>query len=87
MLRYLSPTLFFAAAIYAYWHNTSGGGSIWVLPFMDVIWPETANSPTAQGEKSVIVLIVLGCVITVWRLFEDRRHRKRLGSNLETPQS
>ena len=86
MLRYLSPTLFFAAAIYAYWHNTTDGNSLWILPFMDVIWPETANNLTEQGNKSVIVLIVMGCALVVLQVFKDRGYRRKLSANFQDPQ-
>lgn len=87
MLRYFSPALFFAAAIYAYWHNANDGSSIWMLPFMDVLWPETANNPVAQGEKTVIVLIALGGVLMVLQVFKDWRYRQQLREHFQEPRA
>ena len=87
MLRYLSPILFFTVALYVYWHNHNDGTSIWKLPFMDVIWPETASSQAAQGDKTVIVLIILGFVFMLLQAFKDRRYRQKLQSHFQEPKS
>ena len=87
MTRYLSPVLFFAVAVYLYWHNHGGRSSIIKLPMMDTIWPETANSHAAQGDKTVIVLIVLGVLLLVIQSVKDWRYRKQLRSNFQEPRS
>ena len=85
MLRYLSPALFFIAAVLVYQHNHSDGASIWMLPMMDVIWPETAGSVAAQGDKTVIVLIVLGVVLMGLQVVKDWRYRQHLKGHFQSP--
>jgi hypothetical protein len=87
MLRYLSPTLFFAAAVFVYWHNHNDGTSVWVLPMMEVIWPETANNLAARGDKTVIVLCVLGGALMVLQAIKDRQHRGKLRDHFQEPRA
>ena len=87
MLRYLSPVLFFIAALVVYQHNHSDSGSIWMLPMMDVIWPQTAGNIAAQGDKTVIVLVVLGGVLGVLQGVKDRRYRQQLKGHFQEPRA
>ena len=87
MFRYLSPTLFFAAAAYVHWHNENDGASVWTLPLMDTIWPETRGHIFAQGEKTVIVLIALGVVLTFLQAIKDWRYRQQLRAHLQEPRA
>ena len=87
MLRYASPSLFFLAAFFVYWHNHHDGSSVWMLPYMEVIWPETAGEPRKQGDKTVIVLGVLGVVLMVLQSIKDWRYRKQLKGNFREPRT
>ena len=85
MLRYASPSLFFLVAFYVHWHNNGDNGSIWVLPFITAIWPETANDMAAKSDKTVLVLIALGLIFAVLQVFKDRRFRKKLKGHYQEP--
>ena len=87
MLRYLSPALFFIASVVVYQHNHGESASVWVLPMMDVIWPETAGSVAAQGDKTVITLIALGAVLMVLQVAKDWRYRQLLKGHFQEPRA
>ncbi|MDP2314921.1 MAG: hypothetical protein Q8P41_18625 [Pseudomonadota bacterium] len=75
-MRFLTPALFAAAAVYVGWQNAQHTDRALVLPFLDVVAPGTAGNVAAQGALSVNILWGLAAVFTLWELFRMRRDRK-----------
>lgn len=85
MTRYLTPILFFAAAAYVDWHNTSQSGSVLMFPFIDLVYPAAKGDPVQLGKISVWMLVGIGALILTFRLTEEWRYRRQLRANLVHP--
>lgn len=76
-MRFLSPVLFAAAGLYVAWYNGNHADRVLMLPFMDVVFPATANDPVAQGAVSWKVLLGLAGIFGVLDAVQWARARRR----------
>lgn len=84
-MRFLTPILFFAAALYVDWHNNNQANSILMFPFIDTIYPKSQGDPRAMGEASEKLLLVLGGLFMVRSVFATYRYRRHLRRNMAGP--
>ena len=87
MRHYITPILFFAAAVYVYQHNSSSTDSVLLFPFIDVIFPATEGNLRLKAEATVKLLIALGGISTLWELGRGWRYRQHLKRTLKEPRS
>jgi hypothetical protein len=77
MQRYVVPVIFLVATAWLVWHNQSGG-SVLVLPFVDVIFPDAAHKPDQMAARSAQILAAV--TVGLWGLaivehFRDLRRQ------------
>lgn len=84
-MRFLTPVLFFAAAGYVQWFNTSHTDEVLMFPFIDVLYPDAAGDPHAMGEASAVLLAAIGMVSLLWHISASWRYRRHLKRNIEKP--
>ncbi|MCB9763348.1 MAG: hypothetical protein H6739_26515 [Alphaproteobacteria bacterium] len=75
MQRFITPTLFFAAAGYVHWSNGQDAGQVLLFPFIDLLVPSTKGDPQAMGEASVGLLVAVGGVMLALALLRFIRDR------------
>lgn len=81
-MKFLTPILFFAAAAYVHWHNTTQTGSVLMFPFIDIVYPPSKGNPHQMGSASVVLLAALGFVTLMWTATAEIRYRRHLRSNM-----
>jgi hypothetical protein len=74
-MRFLTPVLFAAAAVYVGWFNGTHTDRTLVLPMLDLLDPSIASNPAAQGALTVKVLGGLAVVLALWEGVAFFRHR------------
>jgi hypothetical protein len=79
-MRFLTPALFLAAAIYVRHANATDPNRVLVLPLIDVIFPSTSGDPVAQGQATVTALFVLAGVFALWDAVAWLRSRSADGA-------
>lgn len=82
-MKFLTPILFFAAAAYVHWHNTTQTGSVLMFPFIATIYPPAEGDPHEMGSASVVLLVALGAVTLLWSATAKLRYRRHLRNNLD----
>jgi hypothetical protein len=65
-MRFLTPALFLAAALYVRHANATDANRVLVLPLIEVFFPSTTGEPVAQGQATVTALFVLAAIFAVW---------------------
>lgn len=75
-MRFITPLLFAAAAVYVGWQNAQYTDRALVLPFLEVLAPATKGDMAAQGALTVNLLWGLAAFFTTWELFRMFRDRK-----------
>lgn len=82
-MRFLTPVLFFAAAGYVHWFNTSQSQEVLQFPFIDILYPASAGDHVMQGKASVVLLAAVGLLSLLWQISASWRYRRHLRRNLE----
>jgi hypothetical protein len=75
-MRFITPVLFAAAAVYVGWQNGQHTDRALVLPFLDIIAPGTTGNIAAQGALTVNILFGLAVVFGLWEIFRMMRDRQ-----------
>ena len=74
-MRFVTPALFAAAAVYIGWYNAQHTDRALVLPFLDSLSPSVAGNMAAQGALTVQVFGGLALVFTVREVVRYFRSR------------
>jgi len=82
-MRYLTPVLFFSAAVGVFYYNGQDSGRILRFPFIEQFWPAAQGDPIRLTQATIGVLLALGIFTLVPRLIRDRSRRKRIEEAME----
>lgn len=74
-MRFVTPALFAAAAVYIGWYNAQHTDRALVLPFLDSLSPGLAGNMAGQGALTVQIFAGLAIVFTVREVVRALRSR------------
>ena len=79
-MRFVTPSLFFATALFLWIYNGRGGADVLAFSFIPAVWPEATGDPQKLSQGTVGLVLVLGCFflardVTLWV-----RARKQAGA-------
>ena len=82
-MRFVTPSLFFATAVFLFFYNGRGGGDdVLAFSFVPMFWPEAAGDPQRLSLGTIGIVVALGTVFLardVALFLRARRQRAERG--------
>lgn len=81
-MRFVTPALFFATALFLWFYNGRGGDDVLAFSFVPMFWPEAAGDPQRLSMGTIGLVLALGLVFLIRdgvRWSRARRHAEARG--------
>lgn len=83
-MRFLTPSLFFATALFLWFYNGRGGDDVLAFSFVPMFWPEAAGDPQRLSLGTIGIVVALGTIFLardVALFLRARRQRAEHGGS------
>lgn len=74
-MRFFTPIVLLAAALFLRIYNPSESGDVLLFPFISTLVPSTAGDPMAQARASELILWAAGALSLALSLWRWRREQ------------